>query len=53
MTQVIDSAGDRFDTLRLRTNNEAAVRLYIAMGFRAFTAAAECTHILELARRSG
>jgi hypothetical protein len=29
------------------------VRLYIAMGFRAFTGAGECTHILELARRSG
>jgi GNAT superfamily N-acetyltransferase len=53
MTQVIDSAGDRFDTLRLRTNNEAAARLYVAMGFRAFIGAGECTHILELARRSG
>ena len=52
MTQIIDSAGDRFDTLRLRTNNEAAARLYVAMGFRAFSGAGECTHILELARRS-
>jgi len=53
MTQVIDSAGDRFDTLRLRTNNEAAARLYVAMSFRVFTGAGECTHILKLARRSG
>jgi GNAT superfamily N-acetyltransferase len=53
MTQVIDSAGARFDTLGLRTSNEAAARLYVAMGFRAFTGAGECTHILELARRSG
>jgi GNAT superfamily N-acetyltransferase len=53
MTHVIDSAGDRFDTLRLRTHNEAAARLYVGMGFRVFTGAGECTHVLELARRSG
>jgi len=53
MEQVIDSAGDRFDTLRLRTHNEAAARLYVGMGFRAVTGAGECTHVLELARRSG
>lgn len=53
MTQVIDSAGGRFDSLRPRTNHEAAARLYVAMGFRAFTGAGECTHILAFARRSG
>jgi GNAT superfamily N-acetyltransferase len=54
MTQVIDSAADRFDTLRLRTHNEAAARLYVGMGFRAVAGAGEkYTHVLELARRSG
>ena len=51
MTQVIDSAGDRFDTLRLRTSNEAAARLYRAMGFRASAESSQFTHILDLARR--
>ena len=48
VAHVIDSAGDRFDSLRLRTNNEAAARLYAAMGFRTREAAGEFTHVLEL-----
>ena len=49
---VIDSAGSRFDKLRLRTNNEAAARLYMAIGFRADGEGSTCTHVLELRRRS-
>ena len=51
VARVIDSAGDRFDSLRLRTNNEAAARLYVAMGFRTSVGACEFTHVLDLARR--
>ncbi|PYN90850.1 MAG: GNAT family N-acetyltransferase [Candidatus Rokuibacteriota bacterium] len=51
VAHVIDSAGGRFDTLRLRTNNEAAARLYAAMGFRPRTESGEFTHVLELGRR--
>jgi len=50
--RVIDSAGSRFDRLRLRTNNEAAARLYMAIGFRADDEGSTCTHVLELRRRS-
>jgi hypothetical protein len=40
MTRVIDGARGRFDTLRLRTNSEAAARLDTAMGFRPVAGAA-------------
>jgi len=52
MTRVIDSARGRFDFLRLRTNSEAAARLYEAMGFRRVGGAGELTHVLELVPRS-
>jgi GNAT superfamily N-acetyltransferase len=51
VAHVIDSAGGRFDTLRLRTNNEVAARLYAAMGFRPRAESGEFTHVLELERR--
>jgi GNAT superfamily N-acetyltransferase len=51
VTQVIGSAGDRFESLRLRTSNEAAARLYFAMGFRASAESSQFTHVLDLARR--
>ena len=53
VARVIESARDRFDSLRLRTDNEAAARLYVAMGFRAGAERGEFTHILELGRRPG
>ena len=51
VTHVIERASDRFDALRLRTNNEAAARLYVAMGFRAVGEGGTFTHVLELPRR--
>jgi GNAT superfamily N-acetyltransferase len=51
VAHVIGRAGDRFDRLRLRTNNEVAARLYVAMGFRTSVGAREFTHVLDLARR--
>jgi ribosomal protein S18 acetylase RimI-like enzyme len=45
--EVIRAAGGRFDTLRLRTHNPAAARLYEALGFRR-TDVADCTHLLVL-----
>jgi hypothetical protein len=45
-----DRARGRFESLRLRTSNEAAARLYAALGFRARDEAT-FTHVLELARR--
>ena len=53
MTEIIDSAGRRFDTLRLRTNNAEAARLYVAMGFRPSAESDRFTHVLDLARRPG
>jgi len=51
VAHVIARASDRFDALRLRTNNEAAARLYAAMGFRAVSGGGTFTHVLELPRR--
>ena len=50
VARVIERASDRFDALRLRTNNETAARLYEAMGFRASGEDATFTHVLELPR---
>jgi len=52
VTEVIRAAGGRFDSLRLRTNNPAAARLYEVLGFRAHNGAGEYTHVMDLARRS-
>src|SRR5215813_205526 len=51
VAHVIEHAHDRFDTLRLRTTNEAAARLYVAMGFRAGGEEGTFTHVLDLPRR--
>lgn len=48
VARVIAAAGDRFGSLRLRTHNETAARLYVAMGFQAREAAGEFTHVLQL-----
>jgi GNAT superfamily N-acetyltransferase len=45
---VIAAARDPFDTLRLRTGNPAAARLYESLGFLPSVGDADCTHILEL-----
>lgn len=47
--RVIETAGARFESLRLRTNNEAAARLYASMGFREHRGMGEYTHVMELA----
>ena len=49
--EIIERARGRFDTLRLRTNNPAAARLYEALGFHATAGGADSTHLLELASR--
>src|SRR5207237_3226882 len=46
VTEVIRAAGGRFDSLRLRTNNPAAARLYEVLGFRAHNGAGEYTHVM-------
>jgi GNAT superfamily N-acetyltransferase len=50
VARIIEVAADRFDSLRLRTNNPAAARLYEAAGF-AVSAEGECTHVMNLPRR--
>jgi GNAT superfamily N-acetyltransferase len=45
---VLVAAAGTFDTLRLRTENSSAARLYERMGFRRDVAAADCTHVMEL-----
>jgi adenylate kinase family enzyme/GNAT superfamily N-acetyltransferase len=44
---VIAAARGRFDTLRLRTQNPPAARLYERLGFRR-SDGADCTHLMEL-----
>jgi aspartate racemase len=46
--EVIRAARGPFDTLRLRTGNATAARLYEALGFRRVDGAADCTHVMEL-----
>jgi GNAT superfamily N-acetyltransferase len=49
---VIEAARDRFESLRLRTNNPAAARLYEVLGFRA-QEARDYTHVMDLMRKLG
>ena len=46
---VITAARGRFDTLRLRTENPTAARLYERMGFRRCVEVDDSTHVMELA----
>jgi len=46
--EVIAAARDPFDTLRLRTDNPKAARLYESTGFRRTPGAANCSHLMEL-----
>ncbi|HEX2438108.1 MAG TPA: GNAT family N-acetyltransferase [Methylomirabilota bacterium] len=48
MLEVIASARDSFDVLRLRTTNPVAAALYVQLGFRQRDDVADCTHVLEL-----
>src|SRR5262249_24547026 len=45
---VIAAARGPFDTLRLRTSNPAAARLYERVGFRPCADVPDCTHVMEL-----
>ena len=45
---VVDAASGRFNTLRLRTANPVAARLYEKLGFRPVKGNSDCTHIIEL-----
>jgi GNAT superfamily N-acetyltransferase len=49
IAEVIRAARGPFDTLRLRTDNAGAARLYEALGFRRTTPATHCTHVMDLA----
>ena len=46
--EIIRVARESFETLRLRTSNPAAARLYEGMGFRRCDPADDCTHVMEL-----
>ncbi|HET9925685.1 MAG TPA: GNAT family N-acetyltransferase [Methylomirabilota bacterium] len=46
--EVIAAGRGQFGILRLRTQNEAAARLYERMGFRRCADLADCTHLMEL-----
>ena len=46
---VITAARGTFDTLRLRTENPTATRLYERMGFRRCVEVDDSTHVMELA----
>jgi GNAT superfamily N-acetyltransferase len=50
--RVVQAAHGRFDDLRLRTNDRAAVRLYEVLGFRPSGGAADHTHAMPLAASS-
>lgn len=49
IAEVVAAARGPFDTLRLRTQNPEAARLYEALGFRRSDQTAECTHLMDLA----
>jgi len=48
VVEIIDAARGRFDSLRLRTFNPDAARLYERLGFSRRNDVAECTHVLEM-----
>ncbi len=49
VTEVIEVARSRFDSLHLRTENPGAARLYERLGFRR-VGAGDDTHVMELSR---
>jgi ribosomal protein S18 acetylase RimI-like enzyme len=48
VAEVIEAARGHFDSLRLRTANPAAARLYEALGFRSCSGVAHSTHVMQL-----
>lgn len=46
--EVVEAARGPFDTLRLRTQNPAAARLYERLGFRHNPGSPDCTHLMDL-----
>lgn len=48
VVEVIEAARARFASLRLRTANPAAARLYERLGFRLYPGRSDCTHVMEL-----
>ncbi len=49
VTEVIEAARSRFDSVRLRTQDPAAARLYERLGFRR-VGAGDHAHVMELSR---
>jgi GNAT superfamily N-acetyltransferase len=49
VTAVIEAARGRFDSLRLRTGNPVAARLYESLGFHASNGLPHATHIMAFA----
>ena len=47
---VFAASRGRFNTLRLRTANPEAARLYESFGFRPSAETADCTHVMDLPR---
>lgn len=48
VAEVIQAARSPFTTLRLRTGNPVAARLYEKLGFRADAGLSDCTHVIHL-----
>ena len=46
--RIVEAARGPFDTLRLRTGNAAAARLYEKLGFHRCPGVPDCSHLLEL-----
>jgi GNAT superfamily N-acetyltransferase len=46
--KIIETARGQFDSLRLRTFNPEAARLYERLGFRQRDDVVDCTHVMEL-----
>src|SRR5438128_45015 len=48
VTEVIQAARSRFDSLRLRTQNAEAAEFYERLGFQRCVDVPDCTHVMEL-----
>jgi len=50
VTEIVEAARGRFESLRLRTANPGAARLYERMGFRPCADVPHCTHLMTMPR---
>ena len=50
VAEIIAAARGPFDSLRLRTANPGASRLYESLGFRPCSDVPDCTHVMVLTR---